>query len=67
MRYFAREEWGLKNIGASYVGPGDARSSYLQEAGTARGTRGDGTMRVMVIVKATTDSEAGMMPTSGHV
>src|SRR3954469_20274204 len=46
------------------VDPGAARSSSGWGAGAASTSRGDKAMRVMVMVKATKDSEAGAMPST---
>jgi hypothetical protein len=42
----------------------DARSSYEREGRRDPVIRGHRTMRVMVLVKATKDSEAGVMPST---
>ena len=44
------------------VGLADARSSFEQGGQCGLENRGDKTMRVMVMVKATKDCEAGVMP-----
>src|SRR2546430_6309097 len=46
------------------VGPAVARSSYEQGGRWACRGSGEKTMRVMVLVKATRDSEAGIMPST---
>jgi hypothetical protein len=46
------------------VGPVDARSSYQREVAGLPPTRGDSAMRVIVLVKATSESEAGIMPST---
>jgi hypothetical protein len=50
--------------GARHVGTSLGRSSYGRRGGRRRPAPGRPTMRVMVIVKATEDSEKGLMPST---
>src|SRR5688500_1923577 len=53
----------IKSLGGMSVPPALVRR-MSRETGRPPRIRGDKTMRVMVLVKATKDSEAGMMPST---